>query len=80
MTGWWRLLYKALGIYNYYPEHIPEQNIKRKQGMLQELKEIFERQKMYENKIKFDNVLLQLQLTNKTATFEQLIKKNICLL
>ena len=78
--GFWRMIYYALGVYDYYPENIPEKNIRKKQEMLKELKKVFERHYKYENKIKFDNCILQLQLTNKSSTFEKLINKNIGLL
>jgi len=80
MTGFWRTIYYYLGIYDYYPENIPKENIKRKEETIKELKKVFEKHHLYKNKIKFDEVLLQLILTNKSATFDDLIKKNIGLL
>jgi len=80
MTGLWRFLYKTLGIYDQYPENIPDKNIKLKTKMLQELKEIFEENHKFYYKLQYNSCVLQLQLTNKNMTFDDLIKKNIGLL
>ena len=80
MTGWWRFFYKTFGLYDYYPENIQDKYIKKKSEMLKQLKELFEKHHKYENKIKFDNCILQLQLKNKSVTFNDLINKNILLL
>ena len=40
--GLWRGVYKLLGIYNSYPETIPQDNINKKNMMIKELKTVFE--------------------------------------
>jgi hypothetical protein len=78
--GVWRAIYYYCGIYEWYPEKISDKDIKLKTKMLEELKEIFEENHKFYYKLQYNSCVLQLQLTNKSMTFDDLIKKNILLL
>jgi hypothetical protein len=79
--GFWRGLYKALYIYDWYPEKIPEKNINLKNKMLEELKQVYESHFQYKNKLKYDMCILQLKLINsKNSTLKMLLNLNIKLI
>ena len=81
MPGIWRLIYKTLYIYDWYPEKIEQQEINNKNNMLIELKQLFEKHETYENKLKFDLVCLQLKMMySKKNTLKMLINLNVKLL
>ena len=79
--GWWRSLYKALYIYEWYPEKIPEKNINLKNKMLEELKQVHESHFQYKNKLKYDMCVLELKLINsKKDTLKMLLNLNVKLI
>ena len=79
--GLWRGIYKLMGMYDNYPETIPQDNINKKNMMIKELKSVFERHHIYKNKILFDLCVLQLKLMNsKKNTLDMLVNLNIKLL
>jgi hypothetical protein len=77
----WRSIYKFCGVYDWYPEKIPEEQINLKNKMLEELKQVHESHFQYKNKLKYDNVIHQLKLINsKTNTLDMLVNLNIKLI
>ena len=79
--GFWRSIYKTLYIYDWYPEKIPQENINLKNKMLKELKKVHELHFQYRNKLKYDNVILQLKLINsKKDTLKILLNLNVKLI
>lgn len=79
--GLWRGVYKLLGIYNSYPETIPQDNINKKNMMIKELKTVFEKHHIYKNKINFDLCVLQLKMKHsKKNTLDMLVNLNIKLI